>query len=190
MQSRGALLGLFFFSFLFLFLFKLNIKKKILYLVLLILPILTYEIPFKSYIDNLPKNFIEEENYDGPVLEGKSNDLVLEGKSNDLVLKGKSNDLVLNNKKSKKISKFPSDKRRDLISTDSGITTYSSGRIALWKRSIDLVIKKKLYLGFGPQADRYLLSERALEDGMNPAWGNNSSNAIIYSILSAELVVI
>ena len=92
------------------------------------------------------------------------------------------------NKRLKIVSKNPADSRRDLIPINSNITNYSSGRIALWKRSIDLVIKKKLYLGFGPQADRYLLSERALEDGMNPAWGNNSSNAIIYSILSAGLV--
>ena len=180
MQSRGALLGLFFFSILFLFLFKLNIKKKLLYLVLLILPILTYEIPFKNYIDSLPKNFIEVDNYDKPVLKGESNDLVLKGESNDLVLK---------DKKLGKISKIPSDQRRDLLlPDDTSFLNYSSGRIALWKRSIDLVISKKLYLGFGPQADRYLLSERAIEDGMNPAWGNNSSNAIIYCMLSAGLV--
>ena len=146
MQSRGALLGLFFFSFLFLFLFKLNIKKKILYLVLVILPILTYEIPFRNYLDNLPKNFITEENsgYDKLLLERKSNnDLVLESESN---LKSESNDLALeDNKRLKRLSKNPADSRRDLIlmSTNSNITNYSSGRIALWKRAIYLVIEKK-----------------------------------------------
>ena len=105
------------------------------------------------------------------------------------MLKGESNDLVLKDKKLGKISKIPSDQRRDLLlPDDTSFLNYSSGRIALWKRSIDLVISKKLYLGFGPQADRYLLSERAIEDGMNPAWGNNSSNAIIYCMLSAGLV--
>ena len=61
----------------------------------------------------------------------------------------------------------------------SQVNQYVSGRLALWDQTIDLLINKNDYrlrfLGYGPAADRYLLSE-------------NVSNAFMYSILSGGIL--
>ena len=54
----------------------------------------------------------------------------------------------------------------------------TSGRFTLWKESLFSYDKAKLF-GYGPQADRYIL-----RDNINK-YGNNVSNALIYSFLSS-----
>ena len=54
----------------------------------------------------------------------------------------------------------------------------TSGRFTLWKESLFSYDKAKLF-GYGPQADRYIL-----KDNVNK-YGNNVSNALIYSFLSS-----
>jgi len=56
----------------------------------------------------------------------------------------------------------------------------SSGRIEIWSESLKLFEKKKIF-GYGPQGDRFLLKGSEV----NNKFYNNSSNALIYSLLSA-----
>jgi O-antigen ligase len=55
----------------------------------------------------------------------------------------------------------------------------SSGRIEIWSESLKLFEKKKIF-GYGPQGDRFLLKGSAVKE----KFYNNSSNALIYSLLS------
>ena len=58
--------------------------------------------------------------------------------------------------------------------------TTTSGRVEIWKRSLSLYNYLNFF-GYGPQGDRYLLSQTAEAY----KYSNNASNAIIYSFLSA-----
>jgi hypothetical protein len=60
---------------------------------------------------------------------------------------------------------------------------YTSGRTDIWAKSINIFISKKKYIfGLGSQADRiYLTSEKDV-------WSSNSSNIIIYSLLSGGVI--
>jgi hypothetical protein len=66
------------------------------------------------------------------------------------------------------------------------IAEYTSGRSQIWEKALNIILGEKLYLGYGPQADRYLLSKYA-NDYNNSIYGNNVSNAIIYSIFCAGI---
>jgi O-antigen ligase len=82
-------------------------------------------------------------------------------------------------------------------------TYYSStsGRIKIWETSLKIIKEKKIFLGYGPQADRFLLSEHILslrdkgetvsvyqKDDLLLIFDNNASNALIYSYLSGGVV--
>lgn len=65
---------------------------------------------------------------------------------------------------------------------------YSTGRTTIWKRSFNFIYKKP-WIGYGPQGDRVALSnnkEKSLAEQKH-IWDNNSSNAIIYTLLSAGI---
>jgi len=57
--------------------------------------------------------------------------------------------------------------------------TSSSGRLTIWEESLKNYDRNKIF-GYGPQGDRFLLttSEKAIQ------YSNNSSNALLYSLLS------
>ena len=79
-----------------------------------------------------------------------------------------------------------------LDTTSSSTTTnksysLSSGRIQVWNKSIETVFKEKKIFGFGPQGDRYVLTKLA-KDYLEASWSNNSSNAIVYSIVSGGII--
>jgi hypothetical protein len=65
-------------------------------------------------------------------------------------------------------------KNRILRSAEQG----SSGRIYLWKYTIEKYDKKKIF-GYGPQADRFLISKK-----LNEQFGNNVSNGFLYAFAS------
>jgi O-antigen ligase len=54
----------------------------------------------------------------------------------------------------------------------------TSGRISLWKKAIKVYDTKEIF-GYGPQADRILLNNTEV----SKYYGNNVSNAIVYSFL-------
>jgi O-antigen ligase len=60
----------------------------------------------------------------------------------------------------------------------------SSGRTELWSVGLNQFNKNKIF-GYGPQADRVILSEYYKKKGLNSnAFGNNISNGLIYTFLS------
>ena len=73
------------------------------------------------------------------------------------------------------------------LSGNSGVRVLdnktSSGRLELWKLSLEKYNKKKIF-GYGPQADRYLLHNSEIEH----LWSTNSSNLLIYGFLSGGYV--
>jgi O-antigen ligase len=73
----------------------------------------------------------------------------------------------------------------------------SSGRKYIWEVSFNLIKEKKILLGYGPQADRLLLSEYAMinnpqniyiMDDVIIIFDNNSSNGLIYSYLCGGII--
>jgi len=64
---------------------------------------------------------------------------------------------------------------------NSGHNDYSSGRIELWKYSINNYQKNKIF-GYGAQGDRYLLTDKFSH------YGSNVSNGFIYALLSGGYV--
>ena len=66
----------------------------------------------------------------------------------------------------------------------NSLNEYSSGRIEIWKNCYRILIQHKYFFGFGPQADRYLIT-KYLKNDLHASWGNNASNAFLYSLLSA-----
>ena len=57
--------------------------------------------------------------------------------------------------------------------------TSSSGRLTIWEESLKKYDRKKIF-GYGPQGDRFLLTN---SDKVSQ-YSNNSSNALVYSLLS------
>jgi O-antigen ligase len=75
-------------------------------------------------------------------------------------------------------------KTKNIIDSRLATNTSTSGRIEIWKTSLKIIKEKKIILGYGPQADRLLLSKHQGKTILNnriPIYDNNSSNALIYS---------
>lgn len=66
----------------------------------------------------------------------------------------------------------------------------SSGRVQIWEKCIEIIKNKKLFLGYGPQADRYLIpvDEYFFYNGVKNALANNSSNGFIYAYMCAGII--
>ena len=105
-----------------------------------------------------------------------------------------NNEMLKKKKISKKLNQllnsekeFFDRKPRSISPTQTlDIDEYTSGRSQIWEKALNIILGEKLYLGYGPQADRYLLSKYA-KDYNNSIYGNNVSNAIIYSIFCAGI---
>ena len=69
--------------------------------------------------------------------------------------------------------------RKELINNRVFSDQSSSGRIEIWNEALKLFEKNKVF-GYGPQGDRFILKKSEVED----KFYNNSSNALIYSLLS------
>jgi O-antigen ligase len=59
----------------------------------------------------------------------------------------------------------------------------SSGRIELWSESIKEFNKKNIF-GYGPQADRIILTKKYKNTDTLDRYGNNVSNGLVYTFLS------
>ena len=66
---------------------------------------------------------------------------------------------------------------------------YTTGRVEIWKRALNEVKEKKIIWGYGPQADRLLLTSNNF-DPKKPRhfYDSNASNGLIYSYLSAGII--
>ncbi len=160
-QTRGALVGIMVFTLVYFLFLKIDLNKKIFNSVLIIL------IPF------LLSQWISQTEFQKKF--SNSNRLA------DTIF-SISNLMKTNNKHATKIETDKNGKQ--IKKTDY---TISSGRIEIWKTSINLIVQNKKYLGYGPQGDRYALSVEA-ENFNKASWQNNASNAVIYSIMSSGIV--
>jgi hypothetical protein len=66
---------------------------------------------------------------------------------------------------------------------------YTTGRLEIWKRAFNEIKNRKIILGYGPQADRLLLTS----ENFNPNvprhfYDANASNGLIYSYLCAGVI--
>jgi hypothetical protein len=100
------------------------------------------------------------------------------------------------------LSAYYVNKKNDLISKkSSNLENYkifnrilnnhsSSGRLAIWNNSFNIIKENKIIFGIGPQADRKLISEYLLKNNKKEdiSYGNNASNALIYSYLCGGLI--
>ncbi len=159
LQSRGSLLGLLLFAIIFLLFFNINFLKKIFILIFLfLLPIITYE---QIYLENLDKirDKLKDNEYVIKSLkeDGRKDWVNMEIKERKLILESNNSD---------------------------DLNEYSSGRFKIWKNCYRILIQHKYWFGFGPQADRYLIT-KYLKNDLHASWGNNASNAFLYSLLSA-----
>ena len=181
LQSRGALLGLIIFLLIFLIFFNVKILKKIFIIFFLfILPILIYEQVYKPNLELVRSFFSKTEiinklgDQHFKEIEGKKRSLLPD---KDSINKSLSKDEIY--------SKDPSPSTGEFHLKQ--FNEYSSGRFAIWERCFNILIKNKYIIGFGPQADRYLIT-KYLKNDLHASWGNNSSNAILYSLLSAGII--
>ena len=163
LQSRGSILGLLLFGIIFLFFFRIKFLIKIFLLIsLFILPILTYEQIYKPNLNDLREKFRNYKIYDDKKKLVESHFVQEQAKERD-ILPNLTND------------------------NQNQLNEYSSGRFQIWKNCYKILIQNKYFFGFGPQADRYLIT-KYLKNDLHASWGNNVSNAFLYSLLSAGII--
>ena len=166
-QTRGALVGIFVFTLVYFLFLKINLNKKIFNSVLIIL------IPFVLSLlisqTEFQKNFSNSNRFADTFISISN---LLNNENNN------------NNHASKIETEIETNKN---IKKETYNYTISSGRIEIWKTSINLIVQNKKYLGYGPQGDRYTLSVVA-KDFNEASWQNNASNAVIYSIMSSGII--
>jgi hypothetical protein len=143
MQTRGSLLGLTILILFYIFLFKDKILKKLIILILLILPILSFEtlkeIKKQTYLSNKDSNIIKND-------------------------------------------------RNRIINSQNAVPGIS-GREIIYKKALEIIKAKKIVLGYGPNADRYLLSmNKGKEEIDTLFWDSNVSNALLYSYLCGGII--
>ena len=72
---------------------------------------------------------------------------------------------------------------------DRFMEDYTTGRIEIWKRAFEKIKEKKIILGYGPQADRFLLESLNFDPKIpRHFYDANASNGVIYSYLCAGIV--
>lgn len=72
---------------------------------------------------------------------------------------------------------------------DKLVEDYTTGRVEIWKRALEKIKEKKIILGYGPQADRFLLTSKNFSPGIpRHFYDSNASNGLVYSYLCAGIV--
>ena len=69
------------------------------------------------------------------------------------------------------------------------VEDYTTGRFEIWKRAIDIIKEEKIFLGRGPQSDRFLLKSINFDPKIpRHFYDSNASNGLIYSYLCAGII--
>lgn len=167
-QTRGSVVGIGIFYLFYLTFVKTKFKKKIftLFLFLLLPFIITHLL---SKIDS-QKNSRSSSRISETLIFLNESLINKPSFNNDIITNNNDDDITIN---------------KGLVKKDA--YAFSSGRMDIWKTSINLILENKKILGYGPQGDRYALSIIA-KNFNEAAWQNNASNSLIYSIISTGLV--
>jgi|LakMenE18May11ns_1017448.scaffolds.fasta_scaffold9953094_4 hypothetical protein len=66
---------------------------------------------------------------------------------------------------------------------------YTTGRYEIWTRALKIIKEKRVFIGYGPQADRMLLGTEIINSSMpKHFFDSNASNGLIYSYLCAGII--
>jgi O-antigen ligase len=66
---------------------------------------------------------------------------------------------------------------------------YTTGRYEIWSRALKIIKEKRIFLGYGPQADRMLLGTEIMNSYIpGHFFDSNASNGLIYSYLCAGII--
>lgn len=169
MQTRGAFLGIIILHILFFIFYSLKIKKKIIIVfVTIFIPVLIFE----SYY------FLKNINYYKPT----------EIKFKTVDTKSKDTESKTNETSRSKDTKSKTNETSRLLKNET------SGRSVIWRNALFIINEKKIIIGYGPQADRFLFHEfkKKYQNNKNFYYdvnGNiflyddNASNSLIYAYL-------
>ena len=150
LNSRGTILCYFFgLSIYFFLILKDTFQSKIKYLILFTM------VPIFFFYSAGNFNIMDKENFN------------IMDKENFNIMDEKNFNIMDNDKFLLKGSRF----------TENTNVNYTSGRLELWNYSINNYDNSKIF-GYGPQGDRYLLTEKFSH------YGSNVSNGPIYALLS------
>lgn len=99
------------------------------------------------------------------------------------IIKINNESLEINNIKSRFLS-------NNYLVIDGKITKdYTTGRVEIWKRALKKIKDKKILLGYGPQADRFLLKSINFDPKIpRHFYDSNASNGLIYAYLCAGII--
>lgn len=104
-------------------------------------------------------------------------------KINNESLEINSESLEINNIKSRFLS------NNSLVIDGKIIEDYTTGRVEIWKRALKEIKDKKILLGYGPQADRFLLKSINFDPKIpRHFYDSNASNGLIYAYLCAGII--
>ena len=66
---------------------------------------------------------------------------------------------------------------------------YTTGRYEIWSRALKIIKEKRIFIGYGPQADRMLLGTKIINSYLpKHFYDSNASNGLIYSYLCAGII--
>lgn len=101
----------------------------------------------------------------------------------ETIIKIKIEYLKINNIKSRLLS------NNSLVLDGKIIEDYTTGRVDIWKRALKEIKDKKILLGYGPQADRFLLKSINFDPKIpRHFYDSNASNGLIYAYLCAGII--
>ena len=101
----------------------------------------------------------------------------------ETIIKIKTKTVKIDNVSSRFLSK------NSLVVDGKIIEDYTTGRVEIWKRAFKEIKDKKILLGYGPQADRFLLKSINFDPKIpRHFYDSNASNGLIYAYLCAGII--
>lgn len=101
----------------------------------------------------------------------------------ETIIKLKIETFKVNNAESRFLS------NNSLVVDGKIIQDYTTGRVEIWKRAFKEIKEKKIFFGYGPQADRLLLKSINFDPKIpRHFYDSNASNGFVYAYLCAGII--
>jgi hypothetical protein len=79
--------------------------------------------------------------------------------------------------------------KHTVVINDEIQNDYTTGRYEIWSRALKIIKEKRIFIGYGPQADRMLLGTQIINPYLpKHFYDSNASNGLIYSYLCAGII--